>query len=239
MRNLKLGNRMNVAAIAVVIALAALPIAALAQSANQAGNKRVTLSVENAELRYALKLLFTSAGLNYTLDQAVRGTATVSLSDVPFRTALESLLRSNQSSIPLTYRVEDNVYNIFPKIDEPDKPKTIIDGPTIDEPKSRFVKVTLNFADAEDIANALGGTVLKSRFGGNIGATVDANKGLNNFGSGMNSSNGFQNGNGVGSGNNGLGNFGNGFNNGSGIGSGTGFGIGNSGFNNGSRGRGR
>src|SRR5437763_16361793 len=120
MRNLKLGNRLNVAAIAVVIALTALPIGALAQSANQTGNKRVTLSVENADLRYALKLLFTSAGLNYTLNQAVRGTATVSLSDVPFRTALESLLRSSQSTTPLTYRVEDGVYIIHPKVDVDD-----------------------------------------------------------------------------------------------------------------------
>jgi len=35
--------------------------------------KRFTLNLENADLRYALKLLFTSAGANYTLDQAFKG----------------------------------------------------------------------------------------------------------------------------------------------------------------------
>src|SRR5438105_10842978 len=39
-------------------------------------DKKVTLNLENADLRYALKLLFTSAGVNYTLDQAVQGTVT-------------------------------------------------------------------------------------------------------------------------------------------------------------------
>src|SRR5215510_10180114 len=77
-----LGIRLHVAAISVVIALAIAPTA-LAQTENPAGNKRVTLNLENADLKYAVKLLFTSAGLNYTLDQAVYGTVTLSLSDVP------------------------------------------------------------------------------------------------------------------------------------------------------------
>src|ERR1044071_3838359 len=44
-------------------------------------NKKVNLNLENADLRYALKLLFTSAGVNYTLDQAVQGSVTVALTD--------------------------------------------------------------------------------------------------------------------------------------------------------------
>jgi type II secretory pathway component HofQ len=235
MRNLKLGNRMNVAAIAVVIALAALPFGALAQSPTLAGNKRVTLNVENGDLRYALKLLFTSAGMNYTLDQAVSGSVTVSLSDVPFRTALESLLRSTHSVNPLTYRVEDGVYSIFPKKEVPDKPEIVIEGPTADAPKSRIVKITLNFADAEDITKAFGGTVLRSRFGGNMGAILDGNKGVSNFGSGQNGNNGFHNGSGLGNGTSGFSNFGTGLGSGNGIG----FGNGNTGRNNGGQGRGR
>src|SRR5262249_26441409 len=120
---------------------------AQAQEAKQdSSNKKVTLNLENAELRYALKLLFTSAGVNYTLDQAVQGTVTVSLTEVPFRTALESVLRSTQSQSPLTYRVEDQIYIITPKVEvidtggresEPEKP----------QPKSRIQKIQLNFAD--------------------------------------------------------------------------------------------
>src|SRR5438874_4706829 len=68
-----------------LLAIAAIgnTIPALAQDTNgtDATNKRVTLNLENADLRYALKLLFTSAGMNYTLDQAVQGTVTVSLND--------------------------------------------------------------------------------------------------------------------------------------------------------------
>src|SRR6266571_2103813 len=79
--------------------------------------KKVTLNLDNADLRYALKLLFTSAGVNYTLDQTVQGTVTVALTDVQFRTALESVLRSTQSQSPLTYRVEDAVYIITPKVE--------------------------------------------------------------------------------------------------------------------------
>src|SRR5438105_8298965 len=80
-------------------------------------DKKVTLNVENADLRYALKLLFTSAGVNYTLDQGVQGTVTVALTDVPFRTALERVLRSTQSVMPLTYRMEANVYQISPQVE--------------------------------------------------------------------------------------------------------------------------
>src|SRR5256885_9807517 len=79
-------------------------------------NKKVTLNLENADLRYALKLLFTSAGVNYTLDQAVQGSVTVALTDVPFRTSLDSVLRSTQSQAPLTYPAEDQGYIITPTI---------------------------------------------------------------------------------------------------------------------------
>src|SRR5438105_2369277 len=117
-----------------LLAIAAIgnTIPALAQDTNgtDATNKRVTLNLENADLRYALKLLFSSAGMNYTLDQAVQGAVTVSLNDVPFRTALESVLRSTQSSTPLTYRVEDRVYVISPKI-ENIEPPTTVEGPVL------------------------------------------------------------------------------------------------------------
>src|SRR5258708_15678493 len=126
--------------------------------------KKVTLNLENADLRYALKLLFTSAGVNYTLDQAVQGTVTVALTDVQFRTALESVLRSTQSVSPLTHRVEDSVYIITPKVEvvetagnPPDEVKP--------EPKSRIQKIQLNFADVYDIVQAFGGTMIQSRAG--------------------------------------------------------------------------
>src|SRR3569832_2220911 len=65
--------------------------------------KKVTLNLENADVRYALKLLFQSVGANYTLDQNVQGAVTVSLTDVSFRTALETNQRNTQTQVPLTY----------------------------------------------------------------------------------------------------------------------------------------
>src|SRR5437660_2938997 len=106
-----------------VLSLASLVSSTARVSAQGAdvNSKKVTLNLENADLRYALKLLFTSAGVNYALDQSVQGTCTVALTDVPFRTALESVLRSTQSLQPLTYRVEDGVYYIAPKVEKPEE----------------------------------------------------------------------------------------------------------------------
>src|SRR5438445_6116821 len=39
--------------------------------------KKVSLTLENADLRYALKLLFNAAGVNYSLDQNAQGAVTV------------------------------------------------------------------------------------------------------------------------------------------------------------------
>ena len=129
--------------------------------------KRVTLNMENADIRYALKLLFQSVGVNYTLDQAVQGSVTVSLTDVPFRTALESILRTTASQVPLTYRVEGDVYNISLKaIDQPTTPETGGEDPEPVAEKKRTIKLQVNFADAIDIADALGGGTITTRFGG-------------------------------------------------------------------------
>src|SRR5438874_7455468 len=119
MRSLKAARNGIILLSLLVLGAAANYGPAQAQEAKQdVPQKKVTLNLENADLRYALKLLFTSAAVNYTLDQAVQGSVTVALTDVPFRTALESVLRSTQSQAPLTYRVEDQVYVITPKVEE-------------------------------------------------------------------------------------------------------------------------
>src|SRR4051812_5687249 len=76
-------------ALAALSAMAALlvtgaPVKSFAQDngagqAQDINNKKVTLNLENADIRYALKLLFQSVGANYTLDQGVQGAVTVSL----------------------------------------------------------------------------------------------------------------------------------------------------------------
>ena len=95
----------KLAAAALTVTAIAVPLApSLAQDAPASAGggqdlnaKKVTLNLENADIRYALKLLFQSVGANYTLDQNVQGAVTVSLADVSFRTALESILRGTQN----------------------------------------------------------------------------------------------------------------------------------------------
>src|SRR5690348_8391571 len=72
------------AALAALYALALVPgVAVQAQEPAESvgptqniNSKKVTLNLENADIRYALKLLFQSVGANYTLDQNVQGTVT-------------------------------------------------------------------------------------------------------------------------------------------------------------------
>ena len=169
----------------------ALPIGALAQQPAQpapgqdVNSKRVTLNLDNADIRYALKLLFQSAGASYTLDVGVQGRVTASLNDVSFRTALESLLRGVQSQAPLTVRIENGVYNVAPKQED----RTLAgDPPTIPEPparqQTRIAKIQINYADPEDITTALGGTMLESRFArlasGGLGSGAGMGNGAGN-----------------------------------------------------------
>src|SRR2546421_9535713 len=158
-----------------VMVLPAAPVLAQGQETT-APDKKVTLNLENADLRYALKLLFTSAGVNYTLDQAVQGTVTVSLTDIPFRTALASVLRSTQTTSPLTYRVEDQVYIISPKIEVVDVGNVQGEEPANTTPKTRLTKVPLNFISIDDLLNAglifgiiTTGSQYQSGFGGGLG----------------------------------------------------------------------
>src|SRR6266496_729046 len=98
-------NRIAIGALVLPLAMClvgAIPAAAQNDSGNarlqEILSKRVNLNLENADIKYALKLLFNSAGANFTLDPFVQGTVTVSLSDVLFKTALESILRSTNST---------------------------------------------------------------------------------------------------------------------------------------------
>jgi hypothetical protein len=231
MAQVTINHRLGIVAAAAVLLAVGAPRPAIAQSGSagsEINTKKVTLNLENADIRYGLKLLFQAAGANYSIDQNVQGAVSVSLNDVSFRVALESLLKS--ASTPLTYRVEEGVYLIAPKRED----RTLIDRdeeeiiPKTSGPKPVY-KIRLNFIDAIDLANAFGGGVLESRFGtmgsqgfgGGMGNGGFGNSGFGNNGMG---NSGFGNNN-FGSGNSGFGSFGNnGFGNGfsgnSGMGSG-------------------
>ena len=81
--------------------------------------RKVTLIAKDADVRFVLKDLFQQVGANYALDQRVQGKVTVNLTDVPFRTALDSILRTLQSEHPVTWTLEDTVFKIVPRTDSP------------------------------------------------------------------------------------------------------------------------
>jgi len=126
-------------------------------------NKNITVELNNADIRSALQILFKSEGLNFSLDENVSGMVSVSLHDVPFKVALESILRSTDSSNPLTYTIENGVYFVRPKVEELKQPESMTELKK-KENKYDISKILLNFSDVFDIANAFGGWVVESRF---------------------------------------------------------------------------
>ncbi len=137
----------------VLSALALLPAGALSQADGSAKTANppthyVDLKVQNADIQQVFKQLFRDADENYVLAQTVQGTITASLTHVPFRTALESVIRSAATSTPLTYRVENGAYIIEPS----NKPNTPV--PT-SEASLRLMKIALNFGSVPDIVSQL------------------------------------------------------------------------------------
>ncbi|MDW8106741.1 MAG: hypothetical protein RMK45_04580, partial [Armatimonadota bacterium] len=143
--------------IAAAIAMHLAPLSAQEGGQQDPTQKRVTLKYEDADVRFVLKQLFESVGLNYVLDPNVQGTVRVSLTDVPFTVALESVLRP----LNLTYRVENGVYYIT--VRQPEEVRMPEEGPAPAEEGPRLnlpEKIQLNYANPLLIASLLGGTVI-------------------------------------------------------------------------------
>jgi len=97
MRN-KIGSL--ILGVLAVFLIGFLPVSARAQSVSD--TIVPSLELEQADIRDALKLLFKNVGASYTVAPEVQGTVTVNLHNVPFETALRSLL----GQVDATYRVE-------------------------------------------------------------------------------------------------------------------------------------
>jgi len=108
--------------------------------------RRVNLRADNLDIRLALQQLFEQVGANYVIDRSVKGTVTVSLKKVPFRTALVSALKSSD----FTYEIDNGVFRIV----------TIRDnfglgtGPQYPPPGSPYV-IPLSFITATVAARSL------------------------------------------------------------------------------------
>lgn len=120
--------------------------------------RRVTVKYEQADVRFVLKQLFDSVGVSYTLDPNVQGTVTVSLTDVPFTVALDSILRP----LNLTYRVENGVYYVTVRQpEEAPLPQADTLAPEEDTRLNLPEKIQLNYASPALIAALLGGVLIQ------------------------------------------------------------------------------
>ncbi len=81
-----------------------------AARAQQAGPNN--FDFDKVEVREALRQIFKSVNVSYSISPQVQGTITVSLHNVTFETALQNILRQ----IDATYRIEAGVYEILPKV---------------------------------------------------------------------------------------------------------------------------
>lgn len=98
---------------AFTLGLACLPLAVPSLSFAQgsgAADPTISTSIEvsNADVRTALRELFKTAGASYKISPDVQGEVTMSMKNVPFSVALQSLVRQ----VGATYNLRNGVYEI-------------------------------------------------------------------------------------------------------------------------------
>lgn len=77
-------------------------------------DRTVTAHFNQVDVKYAIKGLMNVFGADYTLDPLVMGVITADFDNVPFRTALEAILKT--CPLQTVYRVEGGIYNITPAV---------------------------------------------------------------------------------------------------------------------------
>ena len=138
----------------------ALPIGAQAQDPTTTGGvtKKISLTFQNASIVTVLKTLFSSVGINNSIDQSVTGTVTIDVRDVSFTTALNALLRA--ANPPLSYDQNDGIYHIFVKNTAPDtttqttQPGPVTQTATLPEGFHAY-RIPIDHYDAAYIASLL------------------------------------------------------------------------------------
>lgn len=163
-------------------------------------NKPINLDVKSANLYYALTLMFDQIKIgNYTLPDALKQVqVSAHFTNLPIRTALETLLKNSG----YTYKVDNGVYSIVPKIEE-SQPAALPTDTTSAEPVikgKKIYRITSNqmISNSVDLVSRLGGRVLPepagsriSQSGGGLGGLGGGGLGglggggLGGFGGGM------------------------------------------------------
>ena len=147
--------------------LLGMPLLAVPASAQDTGAadgaKPISLNLINVPIQTALRTLFSSAGIrSYNIDSGVQGYANINVSDVPFSVALRQLLSSGNP--PLTFSVDNGVYQIKVQSASPATPATNVVAPapgaevaSADQPK-RYYTIPIDSYDAFYIAQLVGQT---------------------------------------------------------------------------------
>lgn len=176
---------------AVLLSVGPLASPASAQAqASPTGEKAlppISLDLRDAPIRQALEQLFSSAGVQFSIDNNVAGFVTLKIVDQPFENALKVLLRS--SSQALAYTHEGGVYFIKPRVLDttsttattPEPPETT---DTTDSKKfPSLEELQLTYADPADLQGILGVSLLRNfQRSGNIGGSNGGSS--SGFGSG-------------------------------------------------------
>lgn len=74
-----------------------------------------SLELEQSDIRDALKALFKSVNIPYVIASDVVGQITISLKNVPFETALNTILKQ----VDATYKIDAGIYTIIKRVDNP------------------------------------------------------------------------------------------------------------------------
>jgi hypothetical protein len=221
---MKLSNsRLGVAACALsltALGLSLTPLVALAQDngggsgpVSDIANTKIDLDLESTNLYYGLKLLFSQVKANFTIDESLKSlTVTAHLNQVPFRVALETLLKS--TGTPLTYKVESGIYSVAPKVEAPDQPVPEFTNPQPANTRNGGYKYGIirpSNVSAIDIVQAFGGHIVsvgydpKAYGTGGLGGSTGSGAGgmggggMGGFGSGGNGYGGYGSSSGYGS----------------------------------------
>jgi len=91
----------------------------------------VSIQFERVDVRDALRQLFKTVGVSYSITPEVQGTVTVDLKNISFEQGLQNVLRQ----VDATYRVQGGVYEVTLRNQQPGDP-IVIGEPIPDKPGS-------------------------------------------------------------------------------------------------------
>ena len=169
--------------------------------------QRISLDLRDAEIRSALDMLFKSKpGSSYVLDAGVTGVVNMKLDEVTWVNALRSML----TSAKLDYRVEDNIYHIFPKstattttgygaaasagspgagayggttAGAASTPSVSATAVARTGTRPKFELVTVKYADPAEMAGLFGGYAVGFQYGGGgVGGGMSGMGGMSGYG---------------------------------------------------------